>query len=133
MKYGKGTNKGTLKVCRKCGTATVKVRLHSTELVRSCKTFFNRTYNVPSNVRKPFFGAYCILYFLVKCLPLELAPGESSTYSHRTGVVREPNSTETMRRCLQNITRWVGQLVWMQSFFFSKTKPKKEKVVFISP
>ena len=26
MKYGKGTNKGTLKVRRKCGTATVKVR-----------------------------------------------------------------------------------------------------------
>ena len=32
MKYGKGTNKGALKVCRKCGTATVKVWLHSTEL-----------------------------------------------------------------------------------------------------
>ena len=30
MKYGKGTNKSTLKVRRKCGTATVKVRLHST-------------------------------------------------------------------------------------------------------
>ena len=27
MKYGKGMNKGTLKVCRKCGAATVKVRL----------------------------------------------------------------------------------------------------------
>ena len=26
MKYGKGTNKGTLKVRRKCGAATVKVR-----------------------------------------------------------------------------------------------------------
>ena len=25
MKYGKGTNKGTLKVRRKCGAATVKV------------------------------------------------------------------------------------------------------------
>ena len=47
MKYGKGTNKGTLKVCRKCGTAAVKVRLHSTELVQSCKAYFNRTYNVP--------------------------------------------------------------------------------------
>ena len=50
MKYGKGTNKGTLKVRRKCGTATVKVRLHSTELVRSRKTFFNRTYNVAPTV-----------------------------------------------------------------------------------
>ena len=47
MKYCKGTNKGTLKVRRKCVTATAKVQLHSTELVQSCKTFFNCTYNVP--------------------------------------------------------------------------------------
>ena len=40
MKYGKGSNKGTLKVHRKCGTATVKLRLHSTKLVRSRKTCF---------------------------------------------------------------------------------------------
>ena len=33
MMYGKGTNKGTLKVHRKCGSAKVKVWLHSTELV----------------------------------------------------------------------------------------------------
>ena len=46
MKYG-GTNKGTLKVRRKCGTATVIVRLRSTEQVQSRKAFFNRTYNVP--------------------------------------------------------------------------------------
>ena len=47
MKYGIGTNKGTLKVRRKCGTATVKVRLHSNELVQSRKACFNLTYNVP--------------------------------------------------------------------------------------
>ena len=47
MKYGKGTNKGMLKVRRRCGTATVKVRLHSTELVRSRKACFKHTYNVP--------------------------------------------------------------------------------------
>ena len=47
MKYGKDTNKGTLKLRRKCGTATVKLRLRSTELVRSRKAYFNRTYNVP--------------------------------------------------------------------------------------
>ena len=32
--YSKGPNKGTLKVRRTCGIAMVKVRLHSTELVR---------------------------------------------------------------------------------------------------
>ena len=41
--YGGGTIEGTLKVCRKCGTATIKVRLRSTELVRSGKSYFNRT------------------------------------------------------------------------------------------
>ena len=45
IKYGKGTNNGTLKVRRKYSTATVKVRLCSTELVQLCKV--NRTYNVP--------------------------------------------------------------------------------------
>ena len=33
MKYGKGTNKGALKVRRKCGTASLKVQWFSTELV----------------------------------------------------------------------------------------------------
>ena len=46
MKYGKSMNKGTLKVRRKCGAATVKVRLHSMELVRLREACFNRTYNV---------------------------------------------------------------------------------------
>ena len=57
MKYGKCTNKDTLKVRRKCGTATVKVRLNSTELVRLHKVCFNRTLN---NVWKLFFDAYCM-------------------------------------------------------------------------
>ena len=57
MKYSKGTNKGTLKVCRKCGAATVKVRLHSTELVRSRKECFNRTYNEPLVMYGNFFLA----------------------------------------------------------------------------
>ena len=30
MKYSTDTNKGTLKVCRKCGNAMVKVRLRRT-------------------------------------------------------------------------------------------------------
>ena len=60
MKYGKGTNKGTLKVRRKCGTATVKVRLHSTELVWSRKACCNRTYNVPILRYGNFFSAYCM-------------------------------------------------------------------------
>ena len=47
MKYGKSTNKGIFKVCRKCGTATVKVMLRSMELVQSHKACFNHTYNVP--------------------------------------------------------------------------------------
>ena len=52
MKYGKGTNKGMLKVHRKCSTATVKVRLHSTELVRLRKACFNCTLCTLSNVWK---------------------------------------------------------------------------------
>ena len=47
MKYGKGTNKSTLKMRKKCGTAPVKVWLRSKELVRSRKACFNCTNNVP--------------------------------------------------------------------------------------
>ena len=57
MKYGKGTNEGTLKVCRKCSTATVKVWLHSAELVRSRKACFNLTYNSPQVMFGNFFLA----------------------------------------------------------------------------
>ena len=57
MKYGKGTNKGTLKVRRKCSTATVKVQLRSTELVQSHKACFNRTYNVHKVMHGNYFLA----------------------------------------------------------------------------
>ena len=43
---------GMLKVCRKCGADSVKVRLHSTKLVRSRKVCFNRTL---SNARNLFW------------------------------------------------------------------------------
>ena len=64
-------------------------------------------------------------------------------------VVREHNTTApvatrelefrrtTMRRCLPNITEWIELWLWPRSqgsvAFFSKLKPKGEKVAIISP
>ena len=83
MKYGKGTNKGMLKV-RYCQVkvrlhtvgakkkfpyityvryviSTIKVRLHSTELVRSCKAYIHRG----STVLSAYFQRTLIRTFTV--------------------------------------------------------------------
>ena len=59
MKYGIYTNKGSLKVRRKCDTATVKVWLHSTEQYDCAKRalIVLKTY-LKCTVRKLFFGTY---------------------------------------------------------------------------
>ena len=40
LEYGKGMNKGTLKVVRKCGNAVVKVRLCSTNCAKRALIVF---------------------------------------------------------------------------------------------
>ena len=92
MKYGEGTNKGMLKVRRKCSTATVKVRLHSTELVQSRKACFNRSYNVPYVMFGNFFLAPTVQFLQRDILGSHLLSGKryifresrSGIYIHRT-------------------------------------------------
>ena len=90
------------------------------------------------------FANYYILasyYFLAKCLSLELAPRESSTNSHRPGVVaREPKRELRRRDYAMMFTKHhrMGETLGMAAGpdsvpFSSKTKRKEEKVFFTSP